>query len=64
MGAVRKRAVFWVAVLKRDPHTPVKDAIHFRSERRGILTYFGKLFALVSIIIKQNGGVRDRQEPF
>jgi hypothetical protein len=22
MGAVRKRAVFWVAVLKRDPHAP------------------------------------------
>jgi hypothetical protein len=22
MGAVRERAVIWVAVLKRDPHTP------------------------------------------
>jgi hypothetical protein len=28
MGAVRKRAVFWVAVLKRDPVPPLKDAIH------------------------------------
>jgi hypothetical protein len=28
MGAVRKRAVFWVAVLKRDHVPPVKDAIH------------------------------------
>jgi hypothetical protein len=28
MGALRKRTVFWVAVLKRDPVPPVKDAIH------------------------------------